>query len=453
MSTVPGQSRFGCYIGNIDRSVTIDMLKQVFCQCGTILDCSLNGREADPYRFGFIDFASEDDRSRAMKYNGFTLVGRKLKVGVSKGNVNKPDSLANGGMGGGGGGGGYARMGGRAFNGGYGGGGPGDMGMDASGLLPQQQMEARLLLQFLQEGKMDPRQLSPAQQQLLITCLGQANNNSANGGGGGGGGGIMNSNGNSGTSTPAPPQQMGSSGSSMSNNQLQNNNSMMGGDLPMPHANAGGGNGGGGGMPMVGGAGHPGISIRVGTTMMDHVAGGPGAYGMVAPRHPQQPPPPQQQQQQQPPPQWGGMPMMMGGPGMFPPMMSMAPQRPQPMLQQQQQQQPMLPQLQQQQQQPQLAQMYAGAAPSGGVGVMPHSRGGSANVLPSVETMRLREKQREQFFDVVRRETERYERKVQEKKAQAAAAGHRDRSDDSSASDDDGGERKPTKRSRKESSR
>lgn len=71
------------------------MLKQLFSQCGTIIDCSLNGREEDPYRYGFIDFASEEDRLRAMKFNGFPLNDRKLKVGISKGNVNKPDGFSS----------------------------------------------------------------------------------------------------------------------------------------------------------------------------------------------------------------------------------------------------------------------------------------------------------------------------------------------------------------------
>lgn len=82
---------FGCYIGNIDRQVTKDILMQLFSQCGTIVDCSLNGSEENPYRYGFIDFATEDERKRAMKFDSFPLAGRKLKVNISKGNVNKPD--------------------------------------------------------------------------------------------------------------------------------------------------------------------------------------------------------------------------------------------------------------------------------------------------------------------------------------------------------------------------
>lgn len=183
MASNPLPTRFGCYIGNIDRSVTLDILKQVFCQCGTIVDCSLNGREEDPYRYGFIDFASEEDRARAMKYNGFTLVGRKLKVGVSKGNVNKPEGFQAAQAGGGAAGGSAAnrshhhnmpRMDGMAGN-------PmANMMMPpAGGLMPQQQMEAQVLLQLIQQGTVDPGTLNDQQRSLLVTMLSSGGNNAA----------------------------------------------------------------------------------------------------------------------------------------------------------------------------------------------------------------------------------------------------------------------------------
>lgn len=87
--SAPGQ-RYGCYIGNIDRSVPLDALKQLFSQCGAIVECSLNGRDTDPFRYGFIDFASEADRDRALKFDGMEIAERRLKVGVSRGNVNRP---------------------------------------------------------------------------------------------------------------------------------------------------------------------------------------------------------------------------------------------------------------------------------------------------------------------------------------------------------------------------
>lgn len=382
MSANPMQTRFGCYIGNIDRSVTVDMLKQVFCQCGTILDCSLNGREGDPYRFGFIDFATEDDRSRALKYNGFTLVGRKLKVGVSKGNVNRGDHGAAGGNGMGGGAG---RMGPRYGNGG-GMGYNGMPAMDASGLAPQQLMEARLLLQFLQEGKMDPRQLSPAQQQLLIVCLGGA---SAAAGALAGGGG---SSANSGSTTPTPAQPT----------------PMMGDAAMFGH---------------MGGA--QGMYMNMGTPNMMNGMGG-DAFGMM-PHRPQQP-------QSQPQHQWGqGMSMPNNAGNAYASMMpgSAALPSPSPMSMQQ----PPLPSPQ-----PQPSSAVGAAAGSAAAAQGTQNR----NTPPSAETMRLREKQREQFFAVVRRETEKYERKTRN---------GGDRSGDSSASDDDDGDRKAAKKSKKESSK
>lgn len=362
MAGIPSQTRFGCYIGNIDRSVTIDMLKQVFCQCGTIIDCSLNGREGDPYRFGFIDFATEDDRARAMKYNGFTLVGRKLKVGISKGNVNKPEGFSTGNPGGVGSPGHNSDRMRRGAGGGnpYGVGGE-ESGMDGgNGLTTQQQIEARLLLQFLQEGKMDPHQLSPAQQQLLIAALGQ------------------------GAQSPSPMPAMGSSNAPV--------NPMM---MPQPTGN-----------PMM---------------MMDGM-GGPSGY-LQPPMMMQQPP---QRQQQA----WGGGGMSAGSAGGYPPIGAArypTPPQPQPQL---------LPQ-----QQPQ--QMPYGAS---GVAILGGAAPVSVNPLPTPDTLRLREKQREQFFDVVRRETEKYERKVHERAARAAAGGGADRSN-SSASDED---EKPSKKSKRD---
>ena len=77
--------RFGCYIGNVDASISLETLKQCFAQCGRISNASLNGKDTDPYRYGFIDFTTEAERDKALAFNGFTLAGRALKVGVSKG--------------------------------------------------------------------------------------------------------------------------------------------------------------------------------------------------------------------------------------------------------------------------------------------------------------------------------------------------------------------------------
>ncbi|KEG08486.1 RNA-binding protein, partial [Trypanosoma grayi] len=176
------QQRFGCYIGNIDRSVTLEVLRQVFSQCGTIIDCSLNGRDEDPYRYGFIDFASEDDRARAMKYNGFTLAGRKIKVGVSKGNVGRPEGYNNtsnnnnnsssnnnnNGGGGGGGGGGNTNNPQQQLQ------QPQAPAMAlAANFLPAvvQQQSTQLLMNLIQRGAVDVNLLTPEQQQALMASL------------------------------------------------------------------------------------------------------------------------------------------------------------------------------------------------------------------------------------------------------------------------------------------
>lgn len=410
------QTRFGCYIGNIDRSVTLDMLKQVFCQCGTIVDCSLNGRDEDPYRYGFIDFSSEDDRARAMKYNGFTLVGRKLKVGVSKGNVNRPDGYdqtsagAIGGVGRGGHSGGNSsnnNRGGAGSNNGSqmsmnGGGGR----LSSNGLTPQQQMEAQIILQLLQQGTMDPRQLTPAQQELLMTSLVQGNSS----------GNTSNNN----------------AGTSMSNN----------------------GNGSNGGNSSNGGA-------------MGMMMNGPAAMPQ------QQQPVPMQQQQQMVPPMGSmmqpgsNMGGLGGAPGMYPnPMMPPMGWGPMPMNQ--------------------MGGNHRGYGGNGshgrgaggnggsgngsgggsyGNGMAPAGGGGGgaaaaagfhrgpANPVPSDETLRLREKQREQYYDVVRKEAEKYEKKIKEKlglDTSSAAPVNTNISDDSSASDDEA--EKPAKKAKRDES-
>jgi RNA recognition motif-containing protein len=135
-----GGGRFGCYVGNIDASVPIETIRQVFSQCGQILDASLNGRESDPYRFGFIDFTNEADRERALKFNGITLAGRQLKVGVSKGNVGRPgEGMPNN-------------------RGGHG----GDAGISES---------TALLVQLVQSGAVNPANLTAEQQRLLSGAL------------------------------------------------------------------------------------------------------------------------------------------------------------------------------------------------------------------------------------------------------------------------------------------
>ncbi|KAH9589251.1 RNA recognition motif domain [Trypanosoma melophagium] len=317
------QQRFGCYIGNIDRSVSLDVLRQVFSQCGTIIDCSLNGRDEDPYRYGFIDFASENDRARAMKYNGFTLAGRKIKVGVSKGNVGRPEGFnntnsntnnnnnntnnnsSN-----------------NAANNNAGNQQQSQMQQPqipaislAANLLPslvqQQQQSAQLLLQLIHQGAIDVNKLSPDQQQLLMANLLPQ------------------------TTPPTPGIPAIPPAAPIAYPPMQQ----------LWGAARGGGGGGGGGT---------GVGVGSG-------------YQNVAPMN-----------------------------------RNMAFTR------------------------------------------------GPANPMPSEETMKLREVQRKQFLDVVRRDAEKYERKMQERSAKEGRAGSVSGSEDNSSSDEEGGERQRRVHRRKE---
>lgn len=85
--------RYGIYIGNVDRSVTLDQLKVVFGPCGNIVDSSMNGSAENAYRFAFMDFASDEERQHALRLNGINLANRDLKVAPSKG-VNQPGNNA-----------------------------------------------------------------------------------------------------------------------------------------------------------------------------------------------------------------------------------------------------------------------------------------------------------------------------------------------------------------------
>ena len=80
-----GGDRFGLYVGNVDASISLDQLRAIFSKYGQIVGAALNGRDTDPFRYAFIDFANEADRNKAMGVNGFQLAGRALKVGTSKG--------------------------------------------------------------------------------------------------------------------------------------------------------------------------------------------------------------------------------------------------------------------------------------------------------------------------------------------------------------------------------
>lgn len=148
------QQRYGCYIGNIDRSVPLEALRRIFAQCGTIVDCSLNGRDTDPFRYGFIDFSSAADRERALKFDGTEVGGRPLKVGVSRGNVSRQAGPGQDGPGAG-----------------MGGGMPMGGGMGAPMAPPRPDPSMMQLLQGVQSGAIPFAQLAPDQQRQLSSMM------------------------------------------------------------------------------------------------------------------------------------------------------------------------------------------------------------------------------------------------------------------------------------------
>ena len=151
--------RYGCYVGNIDSTISLDMLKQIFSQCGNIIDASLNGKETDPYRYGFIDFSTEVERERAFKLDGVKFANRCLKVSISKGNVGKPNGFSGGMMPG------MMHGGPPQFGAPYGGGMPAPYG-GMSGP-PMVNPQVGMLMQMIQSGAVNPQNLTPEQQQML----------------------------------------------------------------------------------------------------------------------------------------------------------------------------------------------------------------------------------------------------------------------------------------------
>ncbi len=74
------------YVANIPFSSSESELEQLFSDCGEILSVNLiTDRETGRLRgFGFIEFATEDGAQAALKFDGYELDGRALKVKIAE---------------------------------------------------------------------------------------------------------------------------------------------------------------------------------------------------------------------------------------------------------------------------------------------------------------------------------------------------------------------------------
>jgi len=113
------------YVGNLDRSVTEDDLRDLFESHGSVVSHTIiKDRYTNESRgFGFVEMSSSEEANAAIKAtNGQMLKGRALTVNEAR----EREPRSSGGFGGGGGGG--QRFGNRSEGGGYGGGGGGGYG-------------------------------------------------------------------------------------------------------------------------------------------------------------------------------------------------------------------------------------------------------------------------------------------------------------------------------------
>ncbi|MBI4675359.1 MAG: RNA-binding protein [Chloroflexi bacterium] len=92
------------YVGNLPYQLSVDELKNFFAGAGTVTDAAIitdrdTGRSKG---FGFVEFATEEDASRAQSmFNGAQLRNRTLKVDLAKPREDKGNAAGRRGGGGG----------------------------------------------------------------------------------------------------------------------------------------------------------------------------------------------------------------------------------------------------------------------------------------------------------------------------------------------------------------
>ncbi|KAE8802788.1 polyadenylate-binding protein-interacting protein 9-like [Hordeum vulgare] len=72
------------YVGDIDHTVTEEMLAGLFGICGVVVDCRLCGHPTSGFRFAFIEFQYQEDAFVALHFDGIIIGRRPLKVAPSR---------------------------------------------------------------------------------------------------------------------------------------------------------------------------------------------------------------------------------------------------------------------------------------------------------------------------------------------------------------------------------
>jgi|SRR5581483_5287427 RNA recognition motif-containing protein len=88
------------YVGNLPYQLTVEELKDFFAGAGTVTDAAIiTDRETGRSKgFGFVEFATEDDATRAQSmFNGAQLRNRTLKVDLAKPREDKARNTRGGG--------------------------------------------------------------------------------------------------------------------------------------------------------------------------------------------------------------------------------------------------------------------------------------------------------------------------------------------------------------------
>ena len=96
------------YVGNLPYSVTEDMLRETFSQCGVVDSANviIDRDSGQSKGFGFVEMSSDSEAQKAIQeLNGTSIDGREIKVNEAKPKAPRDNRGGGGGYGGGGGGG------------------------------------------------------------------------------------------------------------------------------------------------------------------------------------------------------------------------------------------------------------------------------------------------------------------------------------------------------------
>jgi len=93
------------YVGNLPYSVTEDMLRETFSQCGVVDSANviIDRDSGQSKGFGFVEMSSDSEAQKAVQeLNETSLDGRQIRVNEARPKAPRRDNRGGGGGGGGG---------------------------------------------------------------------------------------------------------------------------------------------------------------------------------------------------------------------------------------------------------------------------------------------------------------------------------------------------------------